>query len=93
MRAWQRVAPNAVASLLRDWEALLAFYHAPERDWRRVRTTNAIERVFREIRRRTRPMTCFTNTASCERIVFAIASATNKRWEGRLLWRDFTQNL
>jgi hypothetical protein len=37
-------------------------------------------------------MTCFTNTASCERIVFAIASATNKRWEGRLLWRDFTQN-
>jgi transposase-like protein len=92
VRAWRRVAPNAVASLLRDWEALLAFYHAPERDWRRVRTTNAIERVFREIRRRTRPMTCFTNTASCERIVFAIASATNKRWEGRLLWRDFTQN-
>ncbi len=92
VRAWRRVAPNAVASLLRDWEALLAFFHAPERDWRRVRTTNAIERVFREIRRRTRPMTCFTNTASCERIVFAIASATNKRWEGRLLWRDFTQN-
>jgi len=92
VRAWRRVAPNAVASLLRDWEALLAFYHTPERDWRRVRTTNAIERVFREIRRRTRPMTCFTNTASCERIVFAIASATNKRWEGRLLWRDFTQN-
>ncbi len=92
VRAWRRVAPKAVASLLRDWEALLAFYHAPERDWRRVRTTNAIERVFREIRRRTRPMTCFTNTASCERIVFAIASAMNKRWEGRLLWRDFTQN-
>jgi transposase-like protein len=92
VRAWRRVAPKAVACVLRDWEALLAFYHAPARDWRRVRTTNAIERVFREIRRRTRPMTCFTNTASCERIVFAIASATNKRWEGRLLWRDFTQN-
>jgi putative transposase len=92
VRAWRRVAPKAVACILRDWEALLAFYHAPQRDWRRVRTTNAIERVFREIRRRTRPMTCFTNTASCERIVFAIASATNKRWEGRLLWRDFTQN-
>lgn len=92
VRAWRRTAPKAVACLLRDWEALLAFYHAPERDWRRVRTTNAIERVFREIRRRTRPMTCFTNTSSCERIVFAIASATNKRWEGRPLWRDFTQN-
>ena len=92
VRAWRRVAPKAVACLQRDWEALLAFFHVPERDWRRVRTTNAIERVFREIRRRTRPMTCFTNTASCERIVFAVTSATNKRWEGCLLWRDFTQN-
>ncbi len=92
VRAWRRVAPKAVACMLRDWEALLAFFQTPGRDWRRVRTTNAIERVFREIRRRTRPMTCFTNTASCERIVFAITRATNKRWEGRLLWRDFTQN-
>lgn len=92
MRAWRRVAPKAVACLLRDWEALLAFYHVPERDWRRVRTTNAIERVFREIRRRTRPMTCFTNISSCDRIVFAIVNATNKRWEGRPLWREITQN-
>lgn len=91
-RAWRRVAPNAVACLQRDWEALLAFFQVEERDWRCVRTTNAIERVFREIRRRTRPMSCFTNIASCERIVFAVASATNKRWEGRLLWREFTQN-
>lgn len=91
-RAWRRVAPKAVACLQRDWEALLAFFQVPEQDWRRVRTTNAIERVFREIRRRTRPITCFTNTASCERIVFAVASATNKRWEDRLLTRDSTQN-
>ncbi len=53
-----------MACVLRDWEALLAFYAVPAADWRRVRTTNAIERAFREIRRRTRPMTCFTNTAS-----------------------------
>jgi putative transposase len=92
VRAWRRIAPKAVACLQRDWEALLAFLQTPERDWRRVRTTNAIERVFREIRRRIRPMTCFTNLASCDRIVFAVASATNKRWEGRLLWRDFTQD-
>lgn len=91
-RAWRRVAPHAVACVQREWEALLAFFQMPERDWRRVRTTNAIERVFREIRRRTRPMSCFTNIASCDRIVFAVASATNKRWEGRLLWREFTQN-
>jgi transposase-like protein len=89
-RAWRRVAPKAVACLQRDWEALLAFFQTEERDWRRVRTTNAIERVFREIRRRTRPMTCFTNTDSCERIVYAVASAMNSRWKGRPLWRQFT---
>jgi transposase-like protein len=92
VRAWRRVAPKAVACLQRDWEALLAFYHVPPRDWRRVRTTNAIERVFREVRRRTRPMTCFTNIASCDRIVFAIGNAVNKRWEDRSLWREFTQD-
>jgi transposase-like protein len=92
IRAWRGVAPKAVACLQRDWEALLAFYHASPRDWRRVRTTNAIERVFREVRRRTRPMTCFTNLASCDRIVFAIGYAVNERWKGRSLWRESTQD-
>jgi transposase-like protein len=37
---------------------------------------NAIERAFREIRRRTRPMTYFTNTASCDRIMFPVIHAS-----------------
>jgi len=82
-QAWERTAPSAVATLLRDWDALLKFLDVPEADWRKVRTTNAIERVFREIRRRTRPMTCFTNTASCERIIFAIIRALNERYAYR----------
>lgn len=77
--AWCRTAPRAVATLLREWEALLAFHAVPQADWRRVRTTNAIERVFREIRRRTRPMTCFTNLASCDRIIYAVVQAFNLR--------------
>lgn len=81
--AWEPIAPQAVATLLRDWEALLSFFQVPADDWRRVRTTNAIERVFREIRRRTRPMTCFTNTASCDRIIYAIVYALNLRYATR----------
>ncbi len=91
VRAWQRVAPQAVACVLRDWEALLAFYHVPAPDWRRVRTTNAIERAFREVRRRTRPMTCFTNDASCDRIIYAVMHHLNSQWEGRLLSYESTQ--
>ena len=92
VRAWQPVAPTAVACVLRDWEALLTFYQVPARDWRRVRTTNAIERAFREVRRRTRPMTCFTNAASCDRIIYAVMHYLNSQWQGRPLWKESTQN-
>ena len=92
VRAWQPVAPDAVAPVLRDWEALLAFHSAPEHDWRRIRTTNAIERAFREVRRRTRPMTCFTHLASCDRIVYAVMHYLNSQWETRPLSRKSPQN-
>lgn len=86
MRAWQPIAPHAVACLLRDWEALLAFSTVPQRDWRKVRTTNATERAFREVRRRTRSMTCFTNDASCDRITYAVVYYLNERRQERPLW-------
>ena len=35
-----------MACLERDLEELLAFYACPEDDWRKTRTTNAIERCF-----------------------------------------------
>ena len=89
--AWQHTTPTAVACLTRESDALLAFYAVAEADWCRVRTTNAIERVFREVRRRTRPMTCFTNVASCERIIYAIFQATNRRQARRSPSREFTQ--
>jgi transposase-like protein len=90
--AWKTRAPQAVQTLLRDWEALLAFYGVPEPDWRRVRTTNAIERAFREIRRRVRPMSCFTNLASCDRITYAVISGLNNRWGIRARSKALTQS-
>lgn len=82
---------HAVAAFHGDWEALLAFYTVAHHDWRRVRTTNAIERAFREVRRRTRPMSCFTNTASCDRIMFAVIWAFNQHAAGRPLSWETTQ--
>ena len=40
--------------------------------WRKIRTTNLIERAFREVKRRTRPMGVFVNGASMERILYAV---------------------
>jgi len=88
---WRKEAPKAVACLEQDLDSLLAFLARPEAHRKAVRTTNAIERAFREVRRRTRPMTCFTNGASCERIIYAVVSHLNRNWEGRPL-HQFTQN-
>jgi len=55
-----------------------------------LRTTNVIERCFVEVRRRTRPMVCFVNIESVDRIIFAIFNAYNQKWQNRTL-RIFTQ--
>ena len=88
---WRDEAPKAVACLEQDLDPLLAFLACPEAHRKAIRTTNAIERSFREVRRRTRPMSCFTNNASCQRIIYAVISHLNKSWEGHPL-PQFTHN-
>jgi putative transposase len=68
----QARAPKAVACLAEDLEELLAFFECPKKHWRRIRTTNVIERLFVEVRRRIRTMCAFTTRTSCERILFAV---------------------
>ena len=88
--AWQAVAPKAVECLGKDIDSLLSFFRQPAAHWRKVRTTNAIERQFREVRRRTDPMTCFANEDSADRILFAIFTHANQRWAKSPL-KEFTQ--
>ena len=53
---WRAVYPKVVVSLREDLDELLSFFKFKDASWRKaVRTTNAIERRFREVRRRTRP--------------------------------------
>jgi transposase-like protein len=40
--------------------------------WKKIRTTNLIERAFKEVKRRTRPMGVFVNRNSMERILYAV---------------------
>jgi putative transposase len=78
---WQEQAPKAVACIGKDLEELVSFLGQPKDHWKKIRTTNAIERAFREIRRRTRPMSCFNNSASCRRIVYGVTSYLNAKWK------------
>lgn len=90
-RIWRSIAPDAVECLEADLEDLLKFYECPKAMWVKLRTTNIIERVFREVRRRTRPMSCFTNGQSVERIIFAIFNRQNTIWKEQPL-KEITQN-
>jgi len=71
--------------------AALGKLACPQAHWCTIRTTNAIERAFREVRRRTRPMSCFNNRASVDRIICRVLSYINNKWKDKPL-RQFTQN-
>lgn len=71
--------PPAVACLRGDLDELLTCFACKTPEQRKaVRTTNAIERRFREVRRRTRPMGTFQDTTSMDRILFAVFANENK---------------
>jgi putative transposase len=76
---WEGTYPGAVACLRADLDDLLTCFRYPTLEERKaVRTTNAIERRFREVRRRTRPMGTFQDRTSMERILFAVFIHENR---------------
>jgi len=73
------------ASRLADWmeNALpegLTVFDFPANHQKRLRTTNGLERLNREIRRRTRIANIFPNEASCLRLVTALVMETSEDW-------------
>ena len=75
---WREQYPKAVECLEKDIEPLVNFFAISDSLlWRHIRTTNAIERRFVEVRRRTRPMGVFSDRTSMERILFAIFTYEN----------------
>lgn len=88
---WKKSYPRAVACLKKDIEQLLTFFKIKDSQmWSRLRTTNLIERAFREVRRRTRPMGVMAHTQSLQRIVYAVFHHLNKNWSEQPL--KFTHN-
>ena len=76
---WTTDYPRAVACLRDDLDELLTCWRYKSLAQRKaVRTTNAIERRFREVRRRTRPMGVFSDPTSMDRILFAVFNHENR---------------
>jgi putative transposase len=87
---WRAKYPAVVRRLQADLPELLTVFDFPRHLWQKLRTTNAIERCFVEVRRRTRPMVVFPNFESVDRIIYAIFSRFNEDWKNHTL-ELFTQ--
>src|SRR5437899_5184893 len=90
-RRWEKDAPRAVHCLEADLEELFSIFRLPPVQRRRLRTTNVIERLFVEVRRRIRTMCAFTTRDSCERILYSVFYRMNQYWAKHPL-KSFTQN-
>ena len=84
------------AARLADWleknvpEGLTVF-DFPSAHRRRIRTTNGLERLSREIRRRTRVVSIFPNEASCLRLVSAILMEVDEEWQTGKVYLSFEE--
>ena len=80
--------PRAAELMLEAREDVLAFRHFPDQHWRKVWSTNLLERVNEEIKRRTRVVGIFPNDAAITRLVGAVLLEQDEHWqlEGRRMF-------
>lgn len=80
---WHKELPEAVDVLERGFTAATQFYAFPEAHWPRLRTTNGLERLHGEIKRRIKAAGAFPDRASALRLVTAVAIKTTTIWSDR----------
>jgi len=74
--------PAAMECLERDLEECITYLRFPEEHHRRLRTTNRIERLNGETRRRTKVIPRFPTERSCLSLLYASLITASKHWRG-----------
>ena len=93
VRRWQTRYPKATGCLTQNLPELLTFLRTTTSlPHSALRTTNAIERRFREVRRRTRPMGVFSDHTSIDRIMLSVFTFENLRQKTSTPFLLLTQN-
>lgn len=76
----EQAYPTACDCLRRDLNECLTFYQFPQKHWRFIRTSNAIERLFQEVKKRSHKMAAaFRNENSCLLLFYAVVRSLNLR--------------
>jgi putative transposase len=78
---WQQDLPSAVKCLENTIEACLTFFICPEEEWISLRTTNIIERLNKEFKRRTKPMEIVAGENACYTLLAFICLKMELHWK------------
>jgi len=77
---WERRFPRVSRMLRESFEDCLSFLDVPKPYQRRLKSTNALERTMRELKRRTRVVSIFPNARSCWRLIGAHLLEMHEQW-------------
>ena len=77
---WQNKIPSAVKCLQNSMDSCLTFFDFPEDEWISLRTTNVIERLNKEFKRRTKPMEIVAGENACYTLLAFISIKMEIHW-------------
>jgi len=77
---WQRKYPKLTDGVEENIGSTLTFYRLPRQHHKHLKSTNMLERLNEELRRRTRVVRIFPNAASCMRLILALCVETHESW-------------
>jgi transposase-like protein len=77
---WQGKYPKLCDWVEANIEETFTFYHLPAEHHKHLKSTNMLERINEEIKRRTLVVRIFPNAASCLRLVRALAAEIHEEW-------------
>jgi putative transposase len=80
---WNKELPSAVKCLENSLDSCLTYLHFPEDEWICLRTTNIIERVNKEFKRRTKPMEIVAGEKSCYTLLAFVCLRMELRWRSK----------
>ena len=92
---WQVKYPRLIAWVEENIEETLTFYRLPRQHHKHLKSTNMLERLNEEIKRRTHVVRIFPNAESCLRLVRALCVETHENWleAHRYLNMDYLRKL
>jgi len=81
-KKYERRFPEAMKIFGQDFEPTLTVLKLPKKHWRIARTTNLLERLFGDNRRRTKVIPHFFHESAAMKLIYAVLVTASKKWRG-----------